>query len=326
MRHSHIVIRRACLTALLVPAAVSAVRAADLPTHRRITEAAFRALGETDPGMVESVVRFNLTTDLARLPTLPRRATSVIYPFVDGTEDMVEELAATAPFSVRRSSGFHFNNLYRYREIEARWTALGDWVDATCEAIRAGNYPLRRRDAELCLLGMVCHCVQDFYYHSNWVGLLNEFTPGDFAPPEFPMWEDLVDDGGSFRERFPGFPRDAALGRLSLSDAFVSRDERLGGLQTGRTRSARDPGGISPWRHRHPSGAQGKVAGELARRTTMRWILRVEERLGHPGQVRSLKACDHSFRRKPGMHQSMHSGSMARAASALPMSAASQPN
>jgi hypothetical protein len=40
----------------------------------------------------------------------------------------------------------------------------------------------------------------------------------------------------------------------------------------------------------------------------------------------SLKACVHSLRRKPGMHQRMQRGSMARAASALPMSTVSQPN
>ena len=41
---------------------------------------------------------------------------------------------------------------------------------------------------------------------------------------------------------------------------------------------------------------------------------------------RSLKAWVHSFFVKPRMHQSMHKGSMARAASTLPMSAVSQPN
>ena len=40
----------------------------------------------------------------------------------------------------------------------------------------------------------------------------------------------------------------------------------------------------------------------------------------------SLNACPQLFWRKPGMHHSMHSGSMARAASAVPMSATSQPN
>jgi len=40
----------------------------------------------------------------------------------------------------------------------------------------------------------------------------------------------------------------------------------------------------------------------------------------------SLNACIQSLRRKPGMHQRMHRGSIARAASAGPMSAVSQPN
>src|SRR6185312_1121758 len=40
----------------------------------------------------------------------------------------------------------------------------------------------------------------------------------------------------------------------------------------------------------------------------------------------TLNACVHSLWRKPGMHQSMHSGSIARAAVAPPRSSVSQPN
>jgi len=40
----------------------------------------------------------------------------------------------------------------------------------------------------------------------------------------------------------------------------------------------------------------------------------------------SLNACVHSFFVNPRMHHSMHSGSIARADSAFPMSAVSQPN
>ena len=40
----------------------------------------------------------------------------------------------------------------------------------------------------------------------------------------------------------------------------------------------------------------------------------------------NLKACTQSFATKPGIHHSMHSGSIARAAKAGPMSAVSQPN
>src|SRR4029079_7950573 len=39
----------------------------------------------------------------------------------------------------------------------------------------------------------------------------------------------------------------------------------------------------------------------------------------------TLNACVHSFCRNPGMHQRMHSGSIARAASAAPRSSTSQP-
>lgn len=47
---------------------------------------------------------------------------------------------------------------------------------------------------------------------------------------------------------------------------------------------------------------------------------------GSLGYLNSANACVHSLRKKPGIHQSMHSGSIARAASTLPMSAVSQPN
>src|SRR4029434_10301278 len=50
------------------------------------------------------------------------------------------------------------------------------------------------------------------------------------------------------------------------------------------------------------------------------------ERPGFRAYFSNLKAWDHSFRVKPGIHQSMQSGSMARAASALPISAVSQPS
>src|SRR5262249_22461127 len=48
--------------------------------------------------------------------------------------------------------------------------------------------------------------------------------------------------------------------------------------------------------------------------------------VGAAPQVNSLNAWPHSFRTKPRMHQSMQSGSIARADSAFPMSAVSQPN
>ena len=51
----------------------------------------------------------------------------------------------------------------------------------------------------------------------------------------------------------------------------------------------------------------------------MRWFR-------HQLSLSRLKACVHSLRKKPGIHHNMHSGSIARAASALPISAVSHPN
>ena len=60
--------------------------------------------------------------------------------------------------------------------------------------------------------------------------------------------------------------------------------------------------------------------------STPRTRVRLEHTAYQGYGLSSLKACDHSFRRNPGMHQRMHSGSMARAASTVPMSAVSHPN
>ena len=59
----------------------------------------------------------------------------------------------------------------------------------------------------------------------------------------------------------------------------------------------------------------------------VRWLGRGQlVRRPQTQRVSSLNACVQRSSRKPGMHHSTASGSMARAAAALPMSAPSQPN
>src|SRR5690348_5483593 len=79
--------------------------------------------------------------------------------------------------------------------------------------------------------------------------------------------------------------------------------------------------------------AGSRVLGRNEGRAAHAARLLVERRLMSQGdsdrshyRQNTLKACVHEFWRKPGMHQSCASGSIARAATALPMSAPSQPN
>ena len=80
---------------------------------------------------------------------------------------------------------------------------------------------------------------------------------------------------------------------------------------------------------------RGLIRGQINSHTSLsvaiiapsRHVGRVPPQADPPSYpLSSLNACDHWFRRNPGMHQRMHSGSIARAASTVPMSAVSQPN
>jgi hypothetical protein len=121
--------------------------------------------------------------------------------------------------------------------------------------------------------------VQDFYAHSNWVGILDSFAGGGMDPEALPTWEELTDDRGHWRERHPGFPVEEALYRLRLSDVVVREDEHLGGLQTGSTRYDHFIG-CSPWSHRHARGPEQTAVFALARRASRDWVERIESRMG----------------------------------------------
>jgi len=70
---------------------------------------------------------------------------------------------------------------------------------------------------------------------------------------------------------------------------------------------------------------EGRTA-DAARLLLGRGLMSQGDSDGSHYRQNTLNACVHEFWRNPGMHQSCASGSIARAAIALPMSAASQPN
>src|SRR5262245_50302457 len=99
----------------------------------------------------------------------------------------------------------------------------------------------------------------------------------------------------------------------------------MGGDDLGEPRGVRDVNGFHP---RMIAFEERPVGGQLGADRLIMGVHRdelVSERLVHD-YLSSLNACTQSWRRNPGMHQRMQSGSMARAASAFPMSAVSQPN
>jgi hypothetical protein len=118
----------------------------------------------------------------------------------------------------------------------------------------------------LCLVGLVTHAVQDFYCHSNWVELLDAYTPGDLDPEELPLWAELVHDAGGWREHHPEFDAEAALARLRESDHVCAESDEVGGLQTGRVRGETVTTTCDPWMHRPKVGRTQDALHALADR------------------------------------------------------------
>ncbi len=277
------VVVAAALVSFVIPGPAGASGVRD---HQRITREALRDVGWTDDERIERVVRCNLATDMARLRSFYRESLAVLFPETGRFVEPVLDLTRTAPFNSHGTDGFHFNNLYSYSAIEQTWRALGVWADSAASAISASS-PDADDPRTAALLGIAAHAVQDFYSHSNWVQLLDPFTPGTMLPEQFPLWEELVDENSAWLAVHPGFDRNAALARLRLSDGFTSRDDRAGGLQTGKARGAPKWSGEPPWEHRHLEGAQDAVVDALARRASVLWMRRVQDRLDSGSGARS---------------------------------------
>jgi len=267
MRTTH----RTLVLALLVTGglAAGAARASDVYFHRELTESILKDRGWENREAIESVVQANIATDMARFPKLGRNVLGVIFPTTESRMDAVNLLAETAPFTPRSTVGFHFNSLYSFDDIDRRWLDFGVWVDEQSAAV-AGD-----RRTELILLGLVAHHVQDFYAHANWVGTLDLFTPGELKAHEFPTWEELIHNQDDWISRHPEVPAAAVVNRFRASNAWISPDEELGGLQTGRIRNEVVLG-ADPWMHRHHEGRTMDVNHRLATRAIHHWFDRVE--------------------------------------------------
>jgi hypothetical protein len=251
-------------------------------THENITREELRRLGWTQD--VEQVVRCNVATDLGRVNVVSRTLLRVSFPLASTHIGEVRALAATAPFNPSGTKSFHFNNLYRYDAVAGRWEEMDAWTRTVAERIAGLETEAERRELRVTLLGIVLHAVQDFYAHSNWIGILDRFTAGEMVPAEFPTWEELVLDHDSWRARHPQVDWDAALQALMVSNLGPSSDEEAGGLQTGRSRGEQCEGEC-PWKHRHKGGPERVVVEHLAARATAIWVRRLTERIENAGMV-----------------------------------------
>ncbi len=260
----------------LASLAVPAAQASDLRHHRDLTEAALREMGWRDETAIALVAQYSLATDLGRIPAYTRAALQFGLPTeVDRVADL-HALAATAPFNPDGTRGFHFAGLYRFSDIETRWQELEAWSEIAAREIgRTPSLEVRER-MRCALLGLVSHAVQDFYCHSNWVGLLDPIAGGGLDPTVLPTWEELVGETSSWRPTHDGFSSASALARLRESDLRRSEADDEGGLQTGRPRTQRWEAEPIPWGHRHKGGREMLAVHSLSLRATMCWLERVE--------------------------------------------------
>jgi hypothetical protein len=267
------------LLAVAAPSlAVRDATASPIEVHQEITEPVLRDMGWRSSRAIDGVIDANVATDLARLSLVTRSTTTMMFPDAGEWVPAVGEMAETASFSHRASVGFHFNSLYSFQDIEARWEEFGAWVDASvARLIPEGDEPLDM-ESMLVLIGLVTHAVQDFYAHANWTTILNQYTAGDFDAEELPLWEELIHDHEGWREHHPDFPLEEALAHLRISDISLSTDDDEGGLQSGSTRWE-DFEGPRPWGHRHRHGDEQEAIHQLAARATRLWVTRIESQL-----------------------------------------------
>lgn len=247
----------------------------DVFVHRTLTQEALSEMGWSAE-TIDRVVTYNVGTDIGRLPSHSRVALQLIFPDAVAETADIRRVAATAPFNPATTKGFHFNSLYTFDAIAEYWENLDHWVSDQCEYIASTPGD---SDRYYQVLGITLHAVQDFYAHANWVGILDLYTESSLEPVEFPVWEELVEDASGWLDEHPGFPADEAINRLKASNAFMSQDEALGGLQTGRIRGEHVAGDVEPWSHRHERGEARAVVHDLTRRSTLLWVKRIDRNI-----------------------------------------------
>lgn len=169
-------------------------------------------------------------------PPLSASRRSSFFPAARRQIPLVKTLVGDATFDTKGTNGFHFDDLFSYDRIAARWQALEAWVQTKAQALERDGWGAGARTRFLCLLGIVHHAVQDFYAHSNWAKLLNPSTKGKrFDPAELPTWDELPADG-NWPGRDQNVPGQDVIDRLKRSNAnpeSPTEDGPNDGLQTG---------------------------------------------------------------------------------------------
>jgi len=265
---------------IVLAVAPGPARASDIRFHKELTDQVLRQRGWTDPEAIREVARANMATDLARLPAHAQDLLRALAPRTEDSAAEVLRLAATVPFNPQGTDSLHFNSLYTYDAVVLRWTEFGTWVDAHGRELATRGLPGSQTRA---FLGVVMHSVQDFYEHANWFTILDRFAPPGMKRGDYPLWEDLVDDRGGWREAHPAFDSAGALNRLRASNAFLSETEELGGLQTGRTRYEHWTTRPKPWMHRHQFGEHRREVEEISTRAMNLWLDRIDVAMGLEG-------------------------------------------
>jgi hypothetical protein len=244
-------------------------------THWDQTTATLAGLGWQNQEAIDVVTDCNIATDGA-WSSLVREA----FPQSENYVDLVLLYADTFPPNQAMTDGFHFDDLFTYDAIAARWAALEAWrQDLVASTILVDRCESGMPVGFLCAMGMVLHAVQDFYCHSNWIALTNRFTmDASFAANELPTWEQFSD--AAWLSDHPGFDPANGATSLAYSNVYTSTDDQRGGLQTGAwdvdtfaLNKFKIP--VEPWGHRHPGGDEGHAGVWVGVHASWEWVDRM---------------------------------------------------
>jgi hypothetical protein len=199
----------------------------------------------TFPGVVEAVMPFlnqmqkdpNNNTTIIRLIKMGALYTDFFNKYKE--QDAFNKYPKGCEDNLSETQGFHFDNLFHYRQIDERWSNITKWVKDNGK-----NYKTSESIKEwFALMGIIIHAVQDFYCHSNWV-LIHANHCRSFNADAIPTWEEFNNtEWRNSHSNYDTRSSELLLQKMKLSDTIISNDEFnvdekgsviiSGGLQTG---------------------------------------------------------------------------------------------
>lgn len=113
---------------------------------------------------------------------------------------------------------FHFDNLFDPWDVDIYWYILKE--NAKDALTKLGD-PIDR----LFLIGIVLHAVQDFYSHSNWVELWDQyFDEKAFCPLCFPTWDEAATSHDSDVQNWFNMILDMILDEFLHTGAYKAKE------------------------------------------------------------------------------------------------------